>query len=106
MEGQESIQWTSMLIGLLGGLSLFLYGIGKLSDSLQTVAGKKLKSWLASITRTRYLGACSGAAVTAVIQSSSVTTVLVVGLVSAGLMSTTQSIGVIMGANVGTTVTA
>lgn len=106
MEGQESIQWTSMLIGLLGGLSLFLYGIGKLSDSLQTVAGKKLKSWLASITRTRYLGACSGAAVTAVIQSSSVTTVLVVGLVSAGLMSTTQSIGVIMGANVGTTITA
>jgi len=106
MEGQESIQWTSMLIGLLGGLSLFLYGIGKLSDSLQAVAGKKLKSWLASITRTRYLGACSGAAVTAVIQSSSVTTVLVVGLVSAGLMSTTQSIGVIMGANVGTTITA
>ncbi|GLQ30578.1 Na/Pi cotransporter family protein [Litoribrevibacter albus] len=102
----DDIQWLSMFMGLFGGLALFLYGIGKMCDSLQEVSGKRLKSWLASVTKNRWLGAISGASVTAVIQSSSVTTVLVVGFVSAGLLSMTQSIGVIMGANIGTTVTA
>jgi phosphate:Na+ symporter len=95
-----------MIMGLFGGLALFLYGIGKLCDSLQEVSGQRLKRWLASVTKNRVLGALSGAAVTSIIQSSSVTTVLVVGFVSAGLMTMTQSIGVIMGANIGTTVTA
>lgn len=102
----EEIEWLPMLMGLFGGLALFLYGIGNMCDSIQKVSGRKLKNWLASVTKNRWLGAFSGATVTAVIQSSSVTTVLVVGFVSAGLMSMTQSIGVIMGANIGTTVTA
>ncbi|MFC3152005.1 Na/Pi cotransporter family protein [Litoribrevibacter euphylliae] len=102
----NDVEWLPMLMGLLGGLALFLYGIGKMCDSLQEISGRRLKSWLASVTRNRWLGAFSGATVTAVIQSSSVTTILVVGFVSAGLMNMTQSIGVIMGANIGTTVTA
>ncbi|WP_344798780.1 Na/Pi cotransporter family protein [Litoribacillus peritrichatus] len=101
-----SASWLGMLISLFGGIALFLYGIELMSGALQTVAGKRLKGWLASVTRNRVMGALSGAAVTSVIQSSSVTTVLVVGFVSAGLMTMTQSIGVIMGANVGTTITA
>ena len=100
------LNWFSMLVSLAAGLALFLYGIEIMSGALQMIAGRRLKSWLATVTHNRFVGALSGAAVTSVIQSSSVTTVLVVGFVSAGLMTTTQSIGVIMGANVGTTITA
>jgi len=96
----------TMTIQLLGGLALFLYGMEKMTDGLKAAAGKQMNTLLAKLTGNRILGAITGAVVTAVIQSSSVTTVLVVGFVSAGLMTLVQSVGVIFGANVGTTVTA
>ena len=95
-----------MAIGLLGGLALFLYGMEKMTDGLKAAAGEQMKRLLAKLTSNALSGAVTGAVVTAVIQSSSVTTVLVVGFVSAGLMTLVQSVGVIFGANVGTTVTA
>jgi phosphate:Na+ symporter len=95
-----------MTIELLGGLALFLYGMEKMTDGLKAAAGKQMNTLLAKLTGNPVLGAITGAIVTAVIQSSSVTTVLVVGFVSAGLMTLVQSVGVIFGANVGTTVTA
>ncbi len=91
---------------LFGGLALFLFGMEQMSDALKAVAGDRMKSILAKLTSNRFMGAITGAFVTAVIQSSSVTTVLVVGFISAGLMSFAQSVGVIMGANIGTTITA
>ena len=96
----------AMTIELLGGLALFLYGMEKMTDGLKAAAGKQMNVLLAKLTGNAFLGAITGALVTAVIQSSSVTTVLVVGFVSAGLMTLVQSVGVIFGANVGTTVTA
>jgi phosphate:Na+ symporter len=100
------IDWAHMAMGLFGGLALFLFGMEQMSDALKSALGDQMKVLLAKLTRNRFTGALTGAFVTAVIQSSSVTTVLVVGFVSAGMMSMAQSIGVIMGANVGTTVTA
>ena len=97
---------VAMTIQLLGGLALFLYGMEKMTDGLKAAAGKQMNVLLARLTGNRILGAITGAIVTAVIQSSSVTTVLVVGFVSAGLLTLTQSVGVIFGANVGTTMTA
>lgn len=97
--------WT-LVTGLGGGLALFLFGMRQMSDSLITVAGSSMKNLLAKLTVNRFTATFAGALVTAVIQSSSVTTVLVVGFVSAGLMTVSQSIGVIIGANVGTTLTA
>ena len=96
----------TMAIELLGGLALFLYGMEKMTDGLKAAAGKQMNTLLAKLTGNPVLGAITGAIVTAVIQSSSVTTVLVVGFVSAGLMTLVQSVGVIFGANVGTTMTA
>jgi phosphate:Na+ symporter len=96
----------TMTVELLGGLALFLYGMEKMTDGLKAAAGKQMDALLAKLTGNAVLGAITGALVTAVIQSSSVTTVLVVGFVSAGLMTLVQSVGVIFGANVGTTVTA
>jgi phosphate:Na+ symporter len=96
---------VAMTVGLLGGLSLFLFGMEQMTEALQAAAGEKMKELLGRLTSTRLYGVLTGAFVTAVIQSSSVTTVLVVGFISAGLMTLTQSIGVIMGANLGTTVT-
>lgn len=101
-----TINALEISIGLLGGLALFLYGMHKMSDGLKAAAGEGLKLLLARLTANRFSAALTGAAVTAVIQSSSVTTVLVVGFVSAGLMSLQQSVGVIMGSNIGTTITA
>jgi phosphate:Na+ symporter len=98
--------FVKMLIGLGGGLAIFLYGMRKMTDALKLVAGSQLKNLLAKFTTNRFTGALSGAAITAVVQSSSVTSVMVVGFVSAGLMTFTQSVGVIMGANIGTTITA
>jgi len=95
-----------MTVELLGGLALFLYGMEKMTDGLKAAAGNQMNVLLAKLTGNRVLGAITGAIVTAVIQSSSVTTVLVVGFVSAGIMTLVQSVGVIFGANVGTTVTA
>lgn len=102
----EPLDFAAMATGLGGGLALFLYGMRKMSDALRTVAGTGLKDVLARLTTNRFTGALSGAVITAVMQSSSVTTVMVVGFVSAGLMTFTQSVGVIMGANIGSTVTA
>ena len=96
----------TLLIGLFGGLALFLFGMEQMATSLKAVAGERMKSTLARLTDNRFMGVITGAGVTAVIQSSSVTTVLIVGFISAGLMSFTQSIGVILGADIGTTITA
>jgi phosphate:Na+ symporter len=97
---------VEVAVGLVGGLALFLYGVHKMSDGMKAAAGEGMKRMLARLTGNRFSGAATGAVVTALIQSSSVTTVLVVGFVSAGVMTLSQSVGVIMGANVGTTITA
>ncbi len=101
-----AIDLGPVLMGLLGGLALFLFGLGLMTDAVKAVAGGSMRVLLARLTGNRFKAAFSGAFVTAVIQSSSVTTVLLVGFISAGLMTLEQSIGVIMGANVGSTVTA
>jgi phosphate:Na+ symporter len=101
-----AIHWWTMGMGLFGGLALFLYGMEQMATALKAVAGDRMKDILAKLTANRFMGAFTGAFVTAVINSSSVTTVLVVGFISAGLMTLTQSVGVIMGANIGSTVTA
>ena len=103
-EGLES-RLSPLFGGLLGGLALFLYGLDLLSDALKAVAGGRMKDILSRLTTNRFTAVLTGAFVTAVVQSSSVTTVLVVGFVTANLMTMAQSIGVIMGANIGTTVT-
>jgi phosphate:Na+ symporter len=100
------ISWFFVIVSLLGGLALFLYGMEKMSDALKNVAGEKMKDILAMLSTNRIMGLITGAGVTAVIQSSSVTTVMLVGFVSANLMSLSQSIGVILGADIGTTITA
>ena len=102
----DDIDWLSMGIGLFGGLALFLFGMEQMTTGLKAAAGEQMKFVLAKLSSNRVTGAITGAFVTAVIQSSSVTTVMVVGFVSAGLMTMMQSIGIIFGANVGTTVTA
>ncbi|HTN68183.1 MAG TPA: Na/Pi cotransporter family protein [Dysgonamonadaceae bacterium] len=90
---------------LIGSLGLFLYGMKIMSEGLQKMAGEQLRSILASMTKNRFMGVLTGIMITALIQSSSATSVMVVSFVNAGLMTLVQSIGVIMGANVGTTVT-
>ncbi|MEN6576284.1 MAG: Na/Pi cotransporter family protein [Phycisphaerales bacterium] len=95
-----------MILGVIGGLGLFLFGMLLMSDGLKKVAGHKLKVVLETMTKNTYIGFVVGAFVTAFIQSSSATTVIVIGLVNAGLLTLKQSIGVIIGSNVGTTATA
>ena len=95
----------SILLGLLGGLALFLYGMQMMSSGLEAAAGDKMKSILEKLTANRFLGVLVGAAITAVIQSSSATTVMVVGFVNAGMMTLNQAVWIIMGANIGTTIT-
>jgi phosphate:Na+ symporter len=102
----HDVDWFYLVMALFGGLAMFLYGMEQMSDGLQSAAGDKLKDVLAGLTRNRFLGAITGAFVTAVLNSSSVTTVLVVGFISAGFMTLTQSVGIIMGANIGSTFTA
>jgi phosphate:Na+ symporter len=92
--------------GLLGGLALFLFGMDVMTQALRSAAGDYMKDVLSKLTRNRFVGVGMGAFVTAIIQSSSVTTVILVGFISAGLMSMSQSVAVIMGANIGTTITA
>jgi len=92
--------------GLFGGLALFLFGMDIMTKALKLVAGDHMKDLLARFTRNRFVGAGMGAIITAIIQSSSVTTVLLVGFISAGIMSMSQSVPVIIGANIGTTITA
>lgn len=94
------------VLSLLGSLALFLYGMKIMSEGLEKFAGDRLRNVLAAMTKNRFMGVFTGVLVTALIQSSSATTVMVVSFVNAGLMTLAQSIGVIMGANIGTTVTA
>ena len=88
---------------LLGGLALFLYGMNMMSQGMEAAAGNKMKQILERLTTNRYLGVLVGAVITAIIQSSSATTVMVVGFVNSGMMTLRQAVGVIMGANIGTT---
>jgi len=102
----NSIDEFELMMKLFGGLALFLFGIDQMSDGLKAVAGNRMATLLGNMTRTRFMGAITGAFVTALLNSSSVTTVLVVGFTTAGIMTLQQSIGVIMGANIGSTMTA
>ena len=94
------------ILTLIGGLSLFLFGMNIMGEGLERRAGSRLQGLLARMTSRKWMGFLTGLGVTAIIQSSSATTVMVVGFVNSGLMTLKQSIGVIMGANIGTTVTA
>jgi phosphate:Na+ symporter len=100
-----SIKILPILLGLFGGLALFLFGLEQMTNALKGLAGNRLKKIFARMTSNRIKGAFSGAFVTAIIQSSSITTVLVVGFISAGLINLKQAISIIMGAHVGTTLT-
>lgn len=95
-----------MLFCFVGGLGMFLYGMHIMADGLQKSAGGKLKDLMAFLTKNRFVAVLVGAGITAIIQSSSATTVMVVGFVNAGMLNLTQAVGVIMGANIGTTITA
>ncbi|MFV0503018.1 MAG: Na/Pi cotransporter family protein [Lachnospirales bacterium] len=100
------IDSVKMVISLIGGLALFIFGMEIMAEGLQKIAGEKLRTLLSKLTANKFLAIGVGAAVTAIIQSSSATTVMVVGFVNAGIMTLTQSVGVIMGANIGTTITS
>lgn len=100
------MDYMALITGLCGGLGLFLYGMHIMAAGLQKTAGGNLKKVLEILTKNRVIGIIVGALVTAVIQSSSATTVMVVGFVNAGLMNLTQAVGIIMGANIGTTITS
>lgn len=95
-----------LITGILGGLGLFIFGMGLMGEGLQRAAGDRMRKILETLTKLPVMGVLTGALVTGVIQSSSATTVMVVGFVNAGLMSLKQAIGIIMGANIGTTITA
>ena len=97
---------TEIIVQLIGGLALFLYGMNVMGEGLQKSAGDKMKSIIEALTKNRLMAVFVGMSVTAIIQSSSATTVMVVGLVNAGIMNLTQSVGIIMGADIGTTITA
>ena len=101
-----AISWGYLIIGLLGGLALFLYGMDKMSEGMKKSAGNQMRAILAALTKNRIIALLVGAFVTMVIQSSSATTVMLVSFVQAGLMSFAQTLGVILGADIGTTVTA
>jgi len=97
---------VEIVIKLLGGLGVFIFGMKIMSESLEKAAGNNLKNLLSAVTSNRLIGIFTGFIITCIIQSSSATTVMIVGFVNAGLINLTQSIGIIMGANIGTTVTA
>ena len=99
------MNYLDILIPFVGGLGMFIYGMQIMAQGLENAAGSKMKSILEVLTKNKLMGVFLGAAITAVIQSSSATTVMVVGFVNAGIMNLTQAMGVIMGANIGTTVT-
>ena len=102
----SSISWSVLAIGLLGGLAFFLYGMEKMSDGMKKTAGNRMRSILEALTQNRVVALVVGAVVTMVIQSSSATTVMLVSFVQAELMTFAQSLGVILGADIGTTITA
>ena len=96
---------ANYIMGLLGGLALFLYGMQMMSTGLESAAGNKMKVILEKLTANRFVGVLVGALITAIIQSSSATTVMVVGFVNSGMMTLNQAVWIIMGANIGTTIT-
>lgn len=97
---------VQIAFGLLGGLAIFIYGMNMMSECLQKAAGGKMRSILALLTKNPVMGVLAGALTTAVLQSSSATTVMAIGFVSAGFMNLPQAISIIIGANIGTTMTA
>ena len=99
------MNYLNIIIPFVGGLGMFIYGMQIMASGLENAAGNKMKSLLEALTRNKLMGVMLGALITAVIQSSSATTVMVVGFVNAGIMNLTQAMGVIMGANIGTTIT-
>ena len=101
-----SITDVQMLFQFVGGLGMFLYGMNAMADGLQKSAGHRMQQLLGALTKNRLMGVILGAGITAIIQSSSATTVMVVGFVNAGIMNLGQAVGIIMGANIGTTVTS
>lgn len=103
---QKEISWTGLAFGLFGGLAFFLFGMEMMSEGMKKTAGNRMRTILAALTKNRVIAMACGAFVTMVIQSSSATTVMLVSFVQAGLMSFGQSLGVILGADIGTTVTA
>ncbi len=105
MDSTLSIKVIPILLGLFGGLALFLFGLEQMTNALKGMAGNRLKKIFSRMTSSRFKGAFSGAFVTSIIQSSSITTVLIVGFISAGLINLKQAISVIMGAHIGTTLT-
>jgi len=102
----QSISWFFLCVSMFGGLALFLYGMEKMSTGLKRTAGNRMRSILAALTKNRFIAMFVGAFITMVIQSSSATTVMLVSFVQAGLMTFVQSMGVILGADIGTTITA
>lgn len=102
----ENFSWFAIFIGIAGGLAFFLYGMEKMSEGMKDAAGDQMRAILGSLTRNRFIGLFVGAFVTMIIQSSSATTVMLVSFVQAGLLNLTQSMGVILGADIGTTITA
>lgn len=100
------MDWTELILGFLGGFGLFMFGMEYMGQGLQKAAGSRMKNILGALTKNRLLGVLVGAGVTALIQSSSATTVMVVGFVNVGLLNLRQAVGIIMGANVGTTITS
>lgn len=101
-----SVEILGTIFSFTGGLGMFLYGMNIMGDGLQKAAGNRMRNFLGTITNNRILGVLVGALITTIIQSSSATTVMVVGFVNAGLLSLSQAVGVIMGANIGTTITS
>ena len=101
-----SMSDVSNLFAFAGGLGMFLYGMRIMGDGMQKTAGSKMSHFLGMVTNNRFLGVVLGALITAILHSSAATTVMVVGFVNAGILNLTQAVGVIMGANIGTTITA
>jgi phosphate:Na+ symporter len=106
IDGDEPIDWFPLVAAFVGGLGLFLYGLRELTDALKLLAGDRLREVLGRLTRNRVAGMLTGAAATAVLQASAVTAVVAVGFVSVGVLTVVQAVSVVLGANIGTTVTA
>ncbi len=104
--GSEVLTVINCMLMLFGGVAAFIIGMNMMGTNLETAAGKSMRRLMAKATKNRFLGVATGAAVTAIVQSSSATTVMIVGFVNVGLMTLTQAVSIIMGANIGTTVTA
>lgn len=102
----KEIEPFKIALGMLGGLALFLYGVSQLAESLEKIASDKMRDWLAKFTTNRFAAVGSGAAATTLLDSSSVTIIIVIALVNAGLLKFAQALGVIMGSNIGTTISS